>query len=160
MTIHSKQTFTQINQRSFTININQFYDKWWEKERRVITKDYLVLWIVWWLPTVGVSTQLPLLSSKNCSVFLHLMSLPIKSPRIHVSGNTTLDRNETIKCSIIQTTRLQQSGSSLFWHTHIPLSTDTLSETKVIALNMSLRALIHTFTGIKRMFCKAICSSI
>lgn len=37
---------------------------------------------------------------------------------------------------MIQTTRSQQSGSSLFWHTHIPLSTDTLSETKVIALNV------------------------
>lgn len=41
-----------------------------------------------------------------------------------------------MKCSMIQTTRSQQSGSSLFWHTHIPLSTDTLSETKVIALNV------------------------
>lgn len=123
MTIHSKQSFTQINQRSFTININQFYDKWWEKERRVITKDYLVLWIVWWLPTVGVSTQLPLLSSKNCSVFLHLMSLPIKSPRIHVSGNTTLDRNEMLYDSDYTFTEkwiiiiLAHTYSFIYWYT-------------------------------------------
>lgn len=32
--------------------------------------------MVWWLPDVGVNTQLPLSSLNVCSVFLHRISLP------------------------------------------------------------------------------------